>query len=76
LPSSSTKGTSEVWMFRDISWFPVLLGMNFEFDTPVVGSEILDAACRVRDATARTVAEMSLKLPNHFAYLRDQVYSV
>jgi tryptophan 6-halogenase len=74
LPTTSTKATSEVWMFRDISWFSVLLGMNFEFDTPSVDYPTLDRGRLIRDAKARTVAEMSDKLPNHYAYLRNQVY--
>jgi hypothetical protein len=61
-------------MFRDISWFSVLLGMNFDFNTPTIEPEALNMAQRIRDATAKAVAEMSVKLPNHFAYLRDQVY--
>ena len=74
LPTSSTKGTSEVWMFRDISWFSVLLGMNFDFATPAIAAGLLDAAQRIRSATAQIVADRSRTLPNHFAYLRDKVY--
>jgi hypothetical protein len=74
LPTSSTKGTSEVWMFRDISWFSVQLGINFDFATPAIGAGALDAARRIRSATAQIVAERSRTLPGHFAYLRDQVY--
>ena len=47
LPTSSTKGTLEVWMFRDISWFSVLLGMNFDFNTPIIEPEALDRAQRI-----------------------------
>jgi tryptophan halogenase len=75
LPTSSTKGTTEVWMFRDISWFSVLLGMNFDFDSPAVVDSALEAARRIRAATARIVADRSRTLPSHFAYLRDQVYT-
>jgi hypothetical protein len=74
LPTSSTKGTSEVWMFRDISWFSVLLGMNFDFATPVLRPEALEAARRIRSANSQIVAQRSRTLPSHFAYLRDKVY--
>jgi hypothetical protein len=74
LPTTSTKGMSEVWMFRDISWFSVLLGMNFDFNTPTVDETALNTARRVREATERRATELSQKLPSHFVYLRDQVY--
>jgi len=75
LPSVATKGLSEVWMFRDISWFSVLLGMDFTFDTPDVPRDLLLKACDIRARKARTVQEMSPKIPGHYQYLRDNLYA-
>jgi tryptophan halogenase len=74
LPTSVTKGTSEVWMFKDISWFAVLLGMNFEFATPELHQSALTAAKLIRERKRESVRELSVKLPNHYRFLRETVY--
>ena len=43
LPTVGTKGLAEVWMFRDLSWFSVLLGMDFDFEAPRVPPTVLAA---------------------------------
>ena len=74
LPTNATKGTSEVWMFRDISWFAVLLGMNFSFDTPELDPKLLSRALQIRERNRRIIEQMGERLPNHFKYLRKEVY--
>ena len=71
-PSFSTKGTSEVWMFRDLSWFSVLLGMNFDFETPVVSSAALAAFNRLLPDRRMAVQDLLSRLPNHYDYLSGQ----
>jgi len=75
LPSVATKGLSEAWMFRDISWFSVLLGMDFPFDPQDVPAELLLRAGEIRERKARIVREMSLKIPGHYEYLRENLYT-
>jgi hypothetical protein len=74
LPTVSTKGMHEAWFFRDVSWFSVLLGMNFQFDTPVVHAGSLDKMRVIQERKRQSVAEWASKTPGHFEHLRDQVY--
>lgn len=74
LPTSGTKGTNEVFMFRDISWFAVLLGMNFAFAPEPVDKALLTAARLIRERKREAVREMRTKLPNHYRFLRDSIY--
>jgi tryptophan halogenase len=74
LPTSATKGTSEVFMFRDISWFAVLLGMNFPFDPPSVDRNMLTAASLIRQQKREVVRTMNAKLSNHYRFLKETVY--
>ena len=74
LPTWGTKGTSEVWMFRDLSWFSVLLGMNFSFDEPTLDDTVLNAISRVLADKQKTTADAMNVLPNHYEYLKEQVY--
>jgi tryptophan 6-halogenase len=74
LPTSTTKGTSEVFMFRDISWFSVLLGMNFDFAPAPVDQGLLTAAALVRQQKREVVRRMNVKLPNHYRFLKETIY--
>lgn len=74
LPTSATKGTSEVFMFRDISWFAVLLGMNFPFDPQPVDEALLTAARLIRERKRESVRHMGSKLPNHYRFLKETMY--
>jgi tryptophan halogenase len=74
LPTSATKGTTEVFMFRDISWFAVLLGMNFPFDPEPVDKPLLTAARLIRERKRESVRELAVKLPNHYRFLKETMY--
>jgi hypothetical protein len=74
LPTSATKGTSEVFMFRDISWFAVLLGMNFPFDPAPVDKSLLTTARLILKRKQESVREMASKLPNHYRFLKETMY--
>jgi hypothetical protein len=75
LPTGGTKGTRETGTaFRDLSWFCVLLGMNFKFDVPKVGEGALAKAdAIVRDKRKRT-KELMGQVPNHWAHLSSAIY--
>lgn len=74
LPSVSTKGVEEWWFFRDISWFSVLLGMNFPFKTPVVEDHLLEKATVLLAQKLQKIEAVMKKPQTHFEYLRDTVY--
>jgi tryptophan halogenase len=74
LPTTGTKGLAEPWMFRDLSWFSVLLGMHFDFAPPAAGAALRDAALAVIERKRREVEELERVLPNHYDYLSQQVY--
>ena len=74
LPTSATKGTTEVFMFRDVSWFAVLLGMNFPFDPEPVDKSLLTAARLIRERKRESVRELAVKLPNHYRFLKETMY--
>ena len=74
LPTSATKGTSEVFMFRDVSWFAVLLGMNFPFDPPSVDQSLLTSARLIRQQKRAYVLSLTAKLPNHYRFLKETIY--
>ncbi len=75
LPTASTKGTRETGAaFRDISWFCVLLGMNFHFDVPKPGRRALEAAERLAMEKRRRTKELQAKVPNHFRFLESEIY--
>ena len=71
LPTFSTRGTSEAWMFGDFSWFSILLGMNFAFDSQHPPATSLESAMEIRLQKQRFIEEMTPKLPNHYRYLRS-----
>lgn len=74
LPTPSTKGVEEWWFFRDISWFSVLLGMNFLFNPPPIKNELLDMARAIARKRLEVVRKYVKNFPSHFEYLRDRVY--
>jgi tryptophan halogenase len=74
LPTAATKGTSEVFMFRDISWLSVLLGMNFTFDPRPVDQSLLTAAGLIRQQKREFVRNMNAKLSNHYRFLKETIY--
>jgi tryptophan halogenase len=74
LPTAATKGTSEVFMFRDISWFSVLLGMHFPFDSPSVDRSLLAAAGLIQQQKREFIRHMTTKLPNHYRFLKETIY--
>jgi hypothetical protein len=61
-------------MFRDISWFAVLLGMNFPFDPEPVNKPLLTAARLIRERKRESVREMTVKLTNHYRFLKENIY--
>lgn len=74
LPTGATRGTNEVFMFRDISWFAVLLGMGFDFEAAPVPDKLQTAARMIRARKAEQLAEQERRLPNHYRYLRENVF--
>ncbi len=75
LPTMGTKGTRETGSaFRDISWFCVLLGMNFPFDLPRPSARALDAAERIARDKRRLAKELMTRVPNHYRFLSSEVY--
>jgi flavin-dependent dehydrogenase len=75
LPTAGTKATRETGSaFRDISWFCVLLGMNFPFDVPSPKPRALEAAERIAGEKRRMTKELSSKVPVHFRYLASDIY--
>ncbi len=75
LPTTGTKGIRETGAaFRDISWFCVLLGMNFPFDVPRPGDRALEAAERIARDKRKVMKELMTKVPNHYRFLSSQVY--
>lgn len=74
LPTDSTKGTEEWWFFRDISWFSVLLGMNFSFAPPQLEDFLTEKAKAIASKRLQTVQQHAKNMPSHFAYLQDRLY--
>jgi tryptophan 7-halogenase len=74
LPTTSTKGLSEVWMFRDLSWFSVLLGMNFDFGVAPVDPRLIADFNRLRIQKNEKTARLLEQLPPHCQYLRESVH--
>jgi tryptophan halogenase len=74
LPTAANRGTQEVFMFRDVSWFAVLLGMDFPFDPGPVDKRLLTSARLVRERKRESIREMQRKLPNHHRFLKDNIY--
>jgi tryptophan 6-halogenase len=74
LPTAGTKGTAEPWMFRDLSWFSVLLGMGFPFDQPLLDAEQLRKMHSILQQKRQRVQKLLVKLPNHYRYLNEYVY--
>jgi tryptophan halogenase len=75
LPTTGTRGLREaVWAFRDVSWFCVLLGMNFKFKVSDPGERALQEANRIAREKRQLVKELATKLPTHFQYLTNEVY--
>jgi tryptophan 6-halogenase len=74
LPTAATKGTHEVFMFRDVSWFAVLLGMDFPFDPQSVQEPLSVAGRLIRERKRAFVRESQIKLPNHYRFLRESIY--
>jgi tryptophan halogenase len=75
LPTTDTKGLREgTWAFRDLSWFCVLLGMNFPFHIPKLPERAMEEGARLAREKRRLVEEMSAKLPEHYRFLESRVY--
>ena len=74
LPTGATRGTNELFMFRDISWFAVLLGMDFDFAPSPVSEKMQIAARMVQRRKAELVREQERRLLHHYHFLRDQIY--
>lgn len=72
LPTVDTKSVEEPWFFRDYSWFAVLLGMNFKFETPKVSDQALAKAVAISERNALLVQKARARL--HCDYLRGEVY--
>jgi hypothetical protein len=74
LPTTGTRGTAEPFMFRDISWFAVLLGMGFGFSPQPVEAHLSTAGRLILERKRATIRGLQAKLPNHYRFLRDSVY--
>jgi tryptophan 7-halogenase len=74
LPTTGTRGTAEPFMFRDISWFAVLLGMDFSFSPQPVEAHLSTAGRLILERKRATIRGLQAKLPNHYRFLRDSVY--
>jgi hypothetical protein len=61
-------------MFRDISWFSVLLGMNFGFEPFLLDQKLITAASLIRQQKREFVRHMNAKLPNHYRFLKETIY--
>jgi hypothetical protein len=74
LPTWSTRGTSEVWMFKDLSWFSVLLGMNFQFSSRPLEPALLEKAQIIATEKRKQIQHLLEKVPTHYDYLKDTLY--
>jgi hypothetical protein len=75
LPTGGTKGIRETGAaFRDLSWFCVLLGMNYNFDVPKPSEAAFAAADAVAREKRKRVKELATQLPNHWAHLSSVIY--
>jgi tryptophan halogenase len=74
LPSSSTKGTQEQWFFAELSWFSVLLGMNFPFLTPDVPASILAGARSIHKKKMEKIEKLLRTSKSHLDYLCSEIY--
>jgi hypothetical protein len=75
LPTAGTKGTRETGAaFRDLSWFCVLLGMNFKFDVPTVSEGVLAAAEAIAREKKKKVRELMTQVPGHWTHLSGAIY--
>jgi hypothetical protein len=75
LPTNGTKGTAETGAaFRDLSWFCVLLGMNFDFEVPKPSSRALQAADAIARERRKRTKDLSSQLPNHYQHLSRVIY--
>jgi len=75
LPTAGTKGTRETGTaFRDLSWFCVLLGMNFKFDVPKVSDGAFAKADALVREKRKRAKELMGQLPNHWAHLNSVIY--
>src|SRR5262249_18353473 len=70
LPTVATKGLEEWWFFRDISWFSVLLGMNFDFRAEHVPEELLSKAEDIIRGKRLVVNGFLAGHPAHYHYLK------
>ncbi|MET0592616.1 MAG: hypothetical protein ABW133_07955, partial [Polyangiaceae bacterium] len=74
-PTGGTKGIRETGAaFRDLSWFCVLLGMNYKFDVPKPSETAINAADALVREKRKRVKELSTQLPNHWAHLSNVIY--
>jgi hypothetical protein len=74
LPTVATKGLEESWFFRDISWFSVLLGMNFDFHVEHVGDELLKKAQDILRGKSLVMNSFSAGYPVHYDFLKHGAY--
>ena len=74
LPSVATKGTSEVWAFRDLSWFCVLAGMGFEFADQSPTPVALAAAEVLKEQRRAELQKLTASATSHYRYLRERIY--
>lgn len=75
LPTNSTRGTEELWAFRDFSWFAVLLGMNFTYDVPQVPGAHIERALQLAHTKQRFVRQVGKTAPSHADWLDAEVYA-
>lgn len=75
LPSVSTRGLHEPWFFRDLSWFAVLLGMNFRFDIPDLSASQMEKGRDIVRKKNSLAKKLSEELTGHLTFLASEVYS-
>jgi len=61
-------------MFKDLSWFSVLLGMNFDFEQPTLSREAVKSVELILVNKQKTIKDLMTSLPNHYQYLKEQIY--
>jgi 2-polyprenyl-6-methoxyphenol hydroxylase-like FAD-dependent oxidoreductase len=74
LPTAATKGLEEIWFFRDISWFSVLLGMNFDFHVEHVGDRLLKKAEDILRGKSLVMNSFSASYPVHYDFIKYNAY--
>lgn len=74
LPTKYTRATLGTWVFAEISWFSVLLGLNFPFETPQLERNLLEEAMAIHVRKQEIIKRHLARAPSHFEWLCTQIY--